>query len=109
MRPPPVIELPSLDRRQSSAGKIVGHSIFNSFDMANMKTHLLYLVPQIARAMSLGVVLAYALPAHSADTPDYRCTQYERVVTIDDSGWTVCSGQVISDRQIGSFAVGFAS
>jgi transglutaminase-like putative cysteine protease len=57
--------------------------------MANMKTHLLYLLPRIARAMSLGIVLAHALPAHSADTPDYRYTRYERVITIDDSGRAV--------------------
>ena len=66
-----------------------GHTIPNSFDMAAMKTHLFRLLPQTARAVLLGVVLAYALPAHSADTPDYRCTQYERVVTIDDSGRAV--------------------
>ena len=57
--------------------------------MASMKTQLLCLVPQIARVASLGVVLAYTLPAHSADTPDYRYTQYESVVTVDDSGRAV--------------------
>src|ERR1700733_12533914 len=57
--------------------------------MASMKTQLLCLVAQIARVASLGVVLAYTLPVHAADTPDYRYTQYERVVTVDDSGRAV--------------------
>jgi len=57
-----------------------------SFKLSNMKIRLLRLVLQIARAAPVGIVLAHAYPAFSADAPDYRYTHYERVVTIDGAG-----------------------
>ncbi|RDU97598.1 DUF3857 domain-containing transglutaminase family protein [Trinickia dinghuensis] len=49
----------------------------------------LRVVSQAARAAALGFVLACAHPASAADAPEYRFTQYERAVTVDDSGRTV--------------------
>ncbi len=54
------------------------------FDMPTIKICLHHLVLQAARAASVGLALAYAHPAFSDDAPEYRCTHYDRVVTVDD-------------------------
>ena len=54
-----------------------------------MGNRLPHLALQVARLLPLGVVLACACSASAAEMPEYRYSQYERVVSVDDEARAV--------------------